>query len=361
MALRIGIDARSLLEAHPSGVSQYTQSLLEALLQLPNRSATLCLFTAGQQVNTAKVEQLAKAANVEWKHLAWPNKILHSATLLHLAPSIEQVLGGVDVMFLPNWHFFPHRKTVPYVLTIHDCTTQLYPQLLSGKRKLWHQLLGQKRLVQRARHLIAVSDTTKQDVQNYFGITDERITTIWSGAPHPVTPQPVSGLPKKYILALGTLEPRKNSPALLQAMQQVRQMDPELELVMVGDRGWQSISGEHYIGYRNEAEKWYLLQQAQALVYPSLYEGFGFPPLEAFQVGTPVLASFTGALPEVCGEAALYVNPYAVRDIAQSIYTIVHDQSLRNRLTTAGKKRVQAFDWQRTAARTLQVLEQSVY
>lgn len=359
--LRIGIDARSLLEAHPSGVSQYTQALLLALAQLPERTATLCLFTAGRKVDTQRVEALLKYSKIEWQHLGWPNKLLHLATLLGLAPKIEQILNSVDVMFLPNWHFFPHHSTVPYVLTIHDCTTQLYPQLLSRKRKLWHQLLGQRRLVANAKQLITVSKTTQQDVEKSFGVSSRRITTIWSGAPQPIELQSVPNLPERYVLALGTLEPRKNSQTLLQAMQTVREQDPDLQLVMVGDRGWQSISGEHYIGYRNEAEKWYLLEHAQALVYPSLYEGFGFPPLEAFQVGTPVIASFTGALPEICGDAALYVNPYSSSDLATAITTLVHDTTLREQLITAGKQRVKQFNWNKTAQHTLQVLEQAVY
>ncbi len=360
-ALRIGIDARSLLEAHPSGVSQYTQAVLLALAQLPERTATLVLFTAGRHVNTQRVEALLRYPKIEWHHLPWPNKLLHTATLLGIAPKLAAVLKGVDVIFLPNWHFFPQDAQVPYVLTIHDCTTQLYPQLLSRKRKLWHQLLGQRRLVAGAKHLITVSHTTQKDVQQCFAVPAERMTTIWSGAPEPVVSQIVPHLPKRYVLALGTLEPRKNSQTLLQAMRSVHAKDPDLELVMVGDRGWQSISSEQYIGYRNEAEKWYLLEHAQALVYPSLYEGFGFPPLEAFQVGVPVIASFTGALTEICGDAALYINPYSSSDLAAAITTLTQDAQLREHYIAAGKQRVQQFNWQDTAKRTLQVLEQAVY
>ena len=134
----------------------------------------------------------------------------------------------------------------------------------------------------------------------------------------------------------------------------IQQAKLSVPIVVIGD----TAGG---FGYVSEGEKWYILQHAQALVYVSLYEGFGFPPLEAWQVGVPVIASATGAIPEICGPAALYVNPYSGRDLAHAVTAVTTDQALRSQLISAGQERVTQFRWENAARQTLQVLQQAVY
>lgn len=340
--MRIGIDARPLLEPYPSGVSVYTAELLRALLALPERQDTICLFTSGWNVPTDRLKPFLSYPRVEWKHLNIPNKLF----ALHLAPKIDRVLGQVDVLFTPNWNFTPVSRHWPVVLTVHDCAIALYPQLLSIKQKLWHRLIRPQAQLRRARRLIAVSDITRTDVLEQFHYPADHITTIHSGAPTPVEPIPVPGLPDKYVVVIGTGERRKNLAAIQAA-------DIILPIVHVGDH-----TGQY--GYLSAGEKCYVLQHAQALVYVSLYEGFGFPPLEAFQAGVPVVASFAGAIPEICGAAALYVNPYSSSDITNAINTVITDQALRAQLIAAGTAQLTLFHWQTAARTTLQVLHQSV-
>ncbi|MFA6475197.1 MAG: glycosyltransferase family 1 protein [Patescibacteria group bacterium] len=329
--MRIGIDARSLLEPHPSGVSFYTQQLIRALLALPDRTDTLVLFTSGWSK-----PKLEFPSEVEWHHLPWPNKLFHGLSLFGLAPKIDRILGGVDVLFLPNWNFFPHSRKIPYVLTVHDCALYLYPHLLSRKQRLWHRLIQPTRLMKQAKHIITVSQSTQQDVKT------NHVTTILSGPPQRVASALVPNLPDNYVVMFGGRDARKNIPVL-----------PNINVVIIGDGS--------PLGYLTEAQKWYVLEHAQALVYPSLYEGFGFPPLEAWQAGVPVIASFAGAIPEICGQAALYVNPYSNHDIQLAVTTVLQDERLRTRLIEAGKEQLKKFSWEQTARDTLRVLRQAVY
>lgn len=340
--MRVGIDARALLEPHPSGVSVYTAELLHALLALPERQETVCLFTSGWQVPLDRIQPLLRYPQVEWKHLRLPNKLF----ALQLAPKLDQVLGQVDVLFTPNWNFTPVSRHCPLVLTVHDCAVSWYPHLLSLKQRLWHQLIRPAALVQRARKIIAVSEVTRQDVITQFAVPAERITTIYSGPPTPAQPVSVHHLPSRYVAVIGTGGGRKN-------IDLIQQVNWPLPVVVIGD-----TAGGY--GYLSAGEKWYVLQHAQALVYISLYEGFGFPPLEAMACGVPVIASCAGAIPEICGPAALYVNPYSAVDVSHAVQTVVSDTSLRAQLIAAGKARLHTFAWQRTARQTLQVLQQAV-
>lgn len=340
--MRIGIDVRSLLEAHPSGVTMYTAALLEAMLALPERTATICLFSSGWHVPTERIKPLLRFPRVEWQHWQRPNKL----AALGLQPRMDQFLHGVDVLFMPNWNFVRVSADCPVVLTIHDCATQLYPHLLSRKRRLWHRCIQPGRQMRQAQQLIAVSHATRQALQEQFSIPPERITVIHSAAPTPVAPQPVEGLPKRYVVAIGAGEQRKNVATL-------RQAHLPYPLVVIGEQG--------DFGYVTPEQKWYILQQAEALIYDSLYEGFGFPPLEAFQAGVPVITSFSGAMPEVCGSAAMYVNPYSTIDLERAVNAVCTDQALRQRLVELGKQQLQQLSWRKTAQQTLQVLEQTVY
>ena len=162
-----------------------------------------------------------------------------------------------------------------------------------------------------------------------FQFPADRITTIHSAAPTPVEPITVPGLPAQYVVVIGTGEQRKNLAAIQAA-------DITLPIVHVGDH-----TGQY--GYLSPGEKWYVLQHAQALVYVSLYEGFGFPPLEAFQAGVPVVASFAGAIPEICGTAALYVNPYSSSDITNAVNIVITDQAVRTELIAAGTAQLKLF------------------
>jgi len=369
--MRIGIDARSLAEPYPSGISVYTAQTITALAQLATTD-TLCLFSSGWSQPVQRFSELKRYSNIEWHHLAWPNKIWHAAAYAGLSPMVDDVLGGVDVMFAPNLHILPIHPTIPLVTTVHDLSFVLYPQFLSWRRRLWHQAVHPAKLLHQAKRIITVSDSTRQDVLQYYSVAPEQVTTIYSGVPDVAPAEAFIGLPDQYVLFLSTLEPRKNLSTLLQAFRTFCQRYPtsSMQLVVIGSPGWKSAElvkqlrttdRVQYFGYVTPGQKTTALQQAQALIYPSIDEGFGLPPLEALQLGVPVVASRVGALPEVLGNAALYIDPYVIVDWVEALHTITTDQTIRQALITAGQARVQRFNWRTTAEHTLRVLHQAVY
>lgn len=367
----IGVDARSLTESHPSGVSIYCFSLVKACALLsPND--TFVLFTSGyHQKPSVFLEELVTLPNIQVIHLRWPNKVFHGLALLGLAPNIDKILGGCDVLLAPNLHFIPLSKSVPLVVTVHDLTFELYNQFLSFRRKVWHKAVQPQRLLQRANAIIAVSETTRQDILRYYTVSADKINTIHSAAPVAGEPELLESLPKQYCLALSTIEPRKNITALVEAFTEFVRRFPNstIELVVIGSGGWKSANTIkamhnqpriHYFGYVSEGQKTYAVQQATGFIYPSIYEGFGFPPLEAIRSGVPVIASQAGALPEILGDGAYYIDPYSIEDMITVFKNLDTNTAWRAQLIAQGKTTLNLYSWKNTAADTLKVLQQSI-
>lgn len=371
----IGVDARSLTESHPSGVSIYCFSLIKACALLsPND--TFKLFTSGyQQKPSVFLEQLLTLPNVQVTHLGWPNKVFHGLAVLGIAPKIDKILGGCDVLLAPNLHFIPLSKSVPLVVTVHDLTFELYNQFLSFRRKAWHRAVRPHRLLQRANAIIAVSVTTRQDILHHYAasskISADKIKTIHSAAPVAGEPEILEALPKRYCLALSTIEPRKNIAALVEAFTEfVRRFpDSTIELVVIGSGGWKSATTIkamyahpriHYFGYVSEEQKMYAVQHATGFIYPSIYEGFGFPPLEAIRAGVPVIVSQAGALPEILGTGAYYIDPYSIEDMITVFKNLDTNVAWRLQLIEQGKTTLNLYSWEKTAEATLKVLRQSI-
>ncbi len=373
--MHIGIDARSLTEAHPSGVSVYTYSLLRELFQLHNEH-TYTIFTSGfHNPSNAFIADLLTHDNVAHVHHGWPNKLFHASALLTGHPQIDSIVKNIDVLFAPNIHVMPVSTVVPLVLTVDDMSFAMYPQFLSSRRKVWHTVVRPSNVMKRAQHIIAVSETTKADIIRIHPECAEKITTIHSAVPitpqRSVQPQDLLNLPEQYILALSTVEPRKNIEALVQAFLKYTDRNPSsaLHLVVAGSPGWKSqrtisVMQNHpritYVGYITEEQKAVLLERATAFIYPSIYEGFGFPPLEALRSGLPVIASRAGALPEVLGNAAYYIDPYSIEDMITAFDAVTNDAVLIAHLQKAADTTVSRYNWHTTATATLKVLEQAI-
>lgn len=366
--MRIGIDARSLLETEPSGVSIYTRELIQKLCRL-NGEDTFSIFLAGMHVPVHLLRELSMLPRTTVRHLRWPNKLFHGATLLHMGPRIDHLLGGIDVLFAPNLHVLPVSNTVPIVLTVHDLSFSFYPHFLSWQRRLWHTAVQPRNLFDRCRRLIAVSTATARTLQHAYAIAPTKIVTIPSGVPSIATPEVVAALPEHFVVALGTLEPRKNLATLVSAFREYRSthLTSTLHLVILGAKGWSSRAFFHelrrepniqYRGYVSPGQKTCILKKASALFYPSINEGFGFPPLEALSLGTPVVVSRAGALPEVLGNAAWYLNPYSRKDIITFLQ--LFDQ-VPHQHPRGAQDRWKELTWERTASSILRVLHEAVY
>lgn len=370
--MRVGIDCRALQEPFPSGVSVYTRELLRALFDLPEASRhTFVLFVNGVHLGDG-IMQLQKEwadAPIEWRVRRMPNKLLTLAHMVSGTPSLQWMFGKVDAVFVPNVQFFPWRdKSVPFVMTVHDLSFERYRDCLSMKGRMRHRLIRPRKMIRAAAHVVAVSSHTAGDMEALYRTAPDKIETIYPGLnPRVLESKTAKELPKRYILSLATIEPRKNIEALLDAFVLVRKKNPDVELVVAGSAGWKSArtierlhatEGVHYFGYVDEAFKQQLLDQATAFVYPSVYEGFGFPPLEAQESGVPVLVGNHSSLPEVLGNSALYADVMDIDSLARGMSHLLTDAALRDRLIQEGHNNTQRFQWSTSARHLLQLLEQ---
>jgi len=272
-----------------------------------------------------------------------------------------------DVMFGPNY-FLPRllgASARRRVVTIHDLTYKRFPALLQ-KETLHNLETHMAREIALADALICVSESTRDDLLNFYEVDPHRVLAIHSGVsvPAPVT-RDSAPLPKRYILFVSTIEPRKNLGVLLDAFERLKQRGAyEGGLVVVGRVGWKSeqlvprLRGRdvHHLDYLEPGELATVYQNAEMFVFPSIYEGFGFPLLEAMAHGVPSIAANSSSLPEVGGDAALYFDPGSSRELESAIERLVKDDVLRADLVQRGKRRAAEFRWDVTAERTLEVL-----
>lgn len=260
------------------------------------------------------------------------------------------------------------------VVTIHDTAWVHFPESFTwGMRTFLHW--STKFAVNRAERVIAVSTATKQDLMRYYHLPEDKIRVIHHGyASEPargtiLNPQVAAQLPEHYVLFLSTLQPRKNLPLLIDAFRRVKNVHPELphKLVVAGKPGWkfeailQKIQANEdivvYLNHISDDDRWEVYRRADLFVNPTLYEGFGMWLLEAFASGVPALVSGISSLPEVGGDAAMYFNPRNELELAEKMYKLLSDPTLRQTLIERGKVRVGEFGWEKCARETLSLLQ----
>lgn len=374
--MRILIDGRPLLEAHPTGVSRFASHLLDALFALPeSQDHTFVVYT-----NSASAAMTARAPRWNYPHVRTihtriPNKLLHTTLLLTNHPTIDSLAqragsGPIDAVLALNPHFLRVTPGTPFLLTLHDVSMYTAPDLFSYKARAWHRAIGLPHLIKTASHLLTVSSTTTQDVQRMWHIPTKRCTTLSPAAP----PTPlhscssscsIATMPRPIVLYIGTREKRKNILGTLEAFRLLTQHHPNATLLLIGSEGYGWSDAQHYLathpslvpnvhilGFADEATKAAALAHASVCVYPSWYEGFGIPILEAFAAGIPLVTSFGSALPETAGDAALFAPPWRPDMIAHALNSALTDPHLRATLIEKGRQRAQAFSWE-TSARIL--------
>lgn len=283
---------------------------------------------------------------------------------------------GIEVFHGTNFEV-PLRKVCPTVVTIHDLSMLLYPHTQERKRVR----RAQQRLPAMARAatmIITPTENVRREVHEHLQLPLDRLVAVPEAARscfHRLEPEETIetrrrfGIRHEFLLFVGTVEPRKNIATLLRAFEEVlRVREQPLQLVIAGRKGWlvddlfeslrRSPAAENILctGYLSDQDLCALYSSCTALIYPSIYEGFGLPPLEAMACGAPVIASNIPAIKEVVGAAALLVSPESAEELAHSLLELLDSPSIRKELTTAGVKRVAQFSWAHTATAT-----QSVY
>lgn len=258
---------------------------------------------------------------------------------------------------------------VPQVVTIHDLAALKYPPWFSRSFSAYYRFLI-PRIARNARHIFTVSQFSRSEIVTSLRVPEEKVSVVHNAVSETFSfaDAPVSGSPYgNFILAVSSLEPRKNLSRVLQAFQLLE--DRELRLVIIGARFPIYARERHtipeavaervlWLGTVDDATLAHLYHTAQLLVYPSLYEGFGLPPLEAMACGCPAVVSQAASLPEVCGDAAYYVDPFQPEDIARGIMEVLADSRLKQTLREKGRERVRLFSWRRSAEKVLKMIAQ---
>lgn len=339
--IELGFDARALQESSAGGVSVVAKQWFSALQQ--DGRFSLLPFTTGF-VHPRFAQQS--------KHLRLPNRLL-PFFLRADVPKFDAWLG-VSHLFLPNWHTIALSPQTDLTLVVHDLAWVRNPDWFSPKQRLWHRLIDPKKITERANHLFAVSEWTKNDLCTLWNIPVERVEVIRPSIAPCTTPRLVQQT-DPYILFLGTIEKRKNPMLLLAAFSLIAQKYPQMRVVFAGKLGYGSKEFLHAVavhsfsarvtvlGHVSAAVKAQLFASATLFVYPSFYEGCGIPVVEAMAAGVPTIVSHTPALLETVGDAALAIAPRSAPMLATAIDAFLSDPSFAEKYAQKGRERAHFF------------------
>jgi len=362
----IGVDARPVSYAQLTGIGVYLNNLLQAIQELDQENHYYLISNKAIHFDVV---------NPRWKKIEgrWPQKMTSTLWMQCCIPRIASKVN-LDLFWGPR-HQLPLfiSKNIKTVLTIHDIVHILFPRTMSLPTLITERLL-MRHSIRRADYVIADSISTASGIQEHYQAKLSSIGVVYPGAPafseHIHSPGSADEkLPRKFFLCVGTLEPRKNLKTILQAFALLDADREDVGLVIVGNIGWKTKDAInllethrhrtriHLAGYVNDARLSFIYQNALCLLYPSLYEGFGFPILEAMNYGVPVITSNVSSMPEVAGDAALLVDPNDDKGLADAMKKILVNDEIRKIMISKGYERVKKFSWKRCARETLDVFE----
>ena len=286
---------------------------------------------------------------------------------------------NIDVYFSPA-HYLPGFCPVPQVVTIHDVAYLYYPEDFT-KKDLWQLKNWTAFSIKKAKQIIAVSKTTKKDILKNYEVNESKISVIYNGYEKSFEKLKIKNLDlnknlkfkiKNFILFVGTIQPRKNLPVLIDSFDKFSQINKDFKLVIVGKKGWlyknifekvKIMKLEDKIIFTDHISNQELIlyyKNAFCLTLPSIYEGFGIPILEAMSYNCPVIASFSSSLPEIGGEASLYFDPKNSDDLLEKLKTLQDNNELRKELISKGQQRIKDFSWEKCGKETLDVIINAV-
>lgn len=364
----IGIEGLSLLY-HRTGTSTYTHELVQNLRRL-GLGDRVILFGRNQKAAGSSYHDISyaeRAANLLYKQYRLPGQLSNRNVDIYHSPRD---------MGLPD----PAKLPCPTVMTLHDI---ILVRMAGDYYSRLRARLYERRLLERVRavdHVITVSEFSKRDLVDWSGIDPGRVSVVHNGVSERfrtiddedalAAVRSRYALPPRFLLCMGATEPRKNTRTAIEAFQQLGRMEPGLQLVVTGvdyralspEKAFAgcNLNGVHFAGYITDADMPALYSLAEVFLFPSLYEGFGLPPLEAMACGTPVVASNASSLPEVTGDAAMLVDPEDAAGIAGAVEMVISSGEVRAGLVEKGRARATAFTWRRTAEETRKIYEQAI-
>ncbi len=377
--MRIAVDYTAAAR-QGGGIGRYTRELLHAALSLtPPHEFILLAGVAGLgdrwQREATHLRQIARPGSLHLRAIPlsddWLARLWHR---LHVPMVAELFTGRIDLFYAPDFLLPPLLSNPLKLVTIHDLSFLRHPETFPDRLRAYLES-AVPRSARHADHILADSHCTRRDIIELLDIPSERVTTLHLGVTATFSPHPQPDerkyladryrLPQTpYILAVGTVQPRKNYDMLIRAVDLVRR-DVEADLVIAGQLAWMSESVQaaamarpyvHLLGFVADEDLPALYRQAAAFAFPSIYEGFGLPPLEAMATGTPVVASTASSIPEAVGDAGLLVDPSDTDRWAYALASVLTDEALRQDLCRRGQARAKLFSWKRTAQEWLDLV-----
>jgi len=368
----IGIDVNEANVDRKVGISEYVFQLMRQFSALPSKGVRWQVYLKNNPPKdfpdkTERWQYIVFGPKKLWTQLALPLRLAFSGS-------------KPDVFFSPG-HYSPRFSRIPRVISIMDLAFHHFPEYFTTKDlaqlKSWT-----KYSILKADAIITISQATKDDILKLYGVKSEKVHVVYPGIKETLSLEPhiypmkelenKFGITKKYLLFVGTLQPRKNIRRLIEAFSKVYKSNSDLQLVIVGRKGWKyeeilSAPEEYgvkdsvaFLDFVKDEDLQMLYKGAQCFVWPSLYEGFGLPVLEAMRYGCPVITSNISSLPEAGGDAAVYVNPENVDDIAEKIKRVLGDKELRESMIKKGYQQVKKFSWEKAAKETLEIIKEVV-
>lgn len=378
--MRIGVDITAAV-TQGGGIGRYTRELIYALVKADQEN-DYHLFSARQPAVLPVPDPIPTGENIRYHQAPLNERWLYRLWYrLRLPLPVQLLTGALDLFHSPDFVLPPVRDGIPTILTVHDLSFVHYPDtftpaLVSYLNRVvpWS--------VARATHILADSQATKDDLINIWQVAAEKVTVLYSGVSgrfRPVTEKKqLAAVRQKYdlgsapyLVSVSTLQPRKNFQMLIQAFKSVAEQQPH-NLVIAGGKGWlyEAILGEvekqglegrvKFIGFVTDSDLPALYSDASLMVFPSLYEGFGLPLLEAMACGVPVLSSNASCLPEVAGEAAVQLPPTDPAAWSQTMNELLSNSSRRARMVAAGFLQARKFTWKKAAGELLGIYRQLV-
>jgi len=371
--MRIGIDLSPAVYRR-AGIGRYAHELALALCQSAPQNEYVAIYNRLTS-DAEPPEPLNRLPStvIPWRDKSWRARVLVAQ---YMRQSQDHLLPDIDI-FHGTDHLLPYLKQTATVFTVHDLT-----YLLTDTHATLNSLflkLAMPRFLAETEAIITPSESTKLDLLRHYHVPSGKVNVIPEGVdPRFFIREPGAvewvrrkyHLPKSFLLTVGTIEPRKNHSRLLEARLRLSEFGVDAPLVIAGKAGWRSaaiferlsrLEQQHliqYLGFVDDRDLPALYQAATTFIYPSLYEGFGLPVLEAMASGTPVVTSSTSSLPEVAGEAAILINPCETEQIAQAIRQLLAKPELRNELQHKGLLQARSLTWDKTAVETLKVYSQ---
>jgi glycosyltransferase involved in cell wall biosynthesis len=371
--MNIGVDIRPLMSKVRTGVGEYTCELLNAVFEIDKNNQYFLFYNSYNDVSDWIPKW--RMDNVKIISTRWPNKLFNGLSMCLEQPKLDKLLGHkIDLFYSPNLNFTAVSKNCKLVLTVHDISFTLFPEFFTLKQRLWHKVIRPKNQFLRADMVVVPSANTMRDLSDYYGVNPEKIKVIYPGLSLQKNENNVSekyNLPQKYFLFLGTIEPRKNITGIIDAFEKCySSLKDPYTLVIAGADGWKnkdiyqriaaSPIGEKIkiIGYIPPEEKYSLYSKSDIFIYPSFYEGFGFPVLEAMSAGVPVITSNRSSLPEIGGQAVYYINPNNPLSISEGMMRIANNEKISQYYRSKGLIQAEKFKWQNAAAQWLNIINQ---